>query len=242
MNIVITAGGTIEPIDDVRAITNSSSGKLGSIIANKLVNLPQVENIFYVCSKNSIKPKNNKKITIIHVKTVENLLNSLKKLIFTQKIDVVIHSMAVSDYKVDYVSTAQNFALNLSNKNADEIVQTINNNKNFAIKQNKISSYHNNLIIKLSQTPKVISHIKQWDKNIFLVGFKLLSNVKKQELINVAKNLMIKNSCDMVVANDIKYISQKNHKAQIITRDKIFEVQTKQQIANKLKSIINEIY
>ncbi len=35
MNVVITAGGTSEPIDMVRKITNSSSGKLGSIIASK---------------------------------------------------------------------------------------------------------------------------------------------------------------------------------------------------------------
>ena len=122
MNIIITAGGTSEPIDDVREITNCSSGKLGSKIANKLVQLPSVESIFYVCSKNAVKPKNNKKITIICIKTVENLLNSLKNLIFNQKIDVVIHSMAVSDYKVDYITTTQNLALNLSNQNADKIL------------------------------------------------------------------------------------------------------------------------
>ena len=242
MNIIITAGGTSEPIDDVREITNCSSGKLGSKIANKLVQLPSVESIFYVCSKNAVKPKNNKKITIICIKTVENLLNSLKNLIFNQKIDVVIHSMAVSDYKVDYITTTQNLALNLSNQNADKILEFFDNDDNFIKNENKISSTYDNLVIKLSQTPKVISLLKQWDKNIFLIGFKLLSNVKKEELINVAKNLMKKNSCDVVIANDIKDISQKQHKAQIITKDTIFEVQTKQQIANRLKSILKEIY
>ena len=37
--IVITAGGTSEKIDNVRKITNSSSGKLGSVIATKLLEL-----------------------------------------------------------------------------------------------------------------------------------------------------------------------------------------------------------
>ena len=32
--IVITSGGTSERIDNVRKITNSSSGKLGMVIAN----------------------------------------------------------------------------------------------------------------------------------------------------------------------------------------------------------------
>ena len=34
---IITAGGTSEKIDNVRKITNSSSGKLGCIIANTIV-------------------------------------------------------------------------------------------------------------------------------------------------------------------------------------------------------------
>ena len=37
--IIITAGGTSEKIDNVRKITNSSSGKLGCTIANKLIEL-----------------------------------------------------------------------------------------------------------------------------------------------------------------------------------------------------------
>ena len=35
--IIITAGGTSEKIDNVRKITNSSSGKLGMTIANHLL-------------------------------------------------------------------------------------------------------------------------------------------------------------------------------------------------------------
>ena len=48
--IIITAGGTSEKIDNVRKITNSSSGKLGSVIATKLLELPddKIEKIYYV--------------------------------------------------------------------------------------------------------------------------------------------------------------------------------------------------
>ena len=35
--VIITAGGTSEKIDNVRKITNSSSGKLGSVIASRLL-------------------------------------------------------------------------------------------------------------------------------------------------------------------------------------------------------------
>lgn len=36
--VLITSGGTIEPIDGVRGITNFATGKLGSVIAETLQN------------------------------------------------------------------------------------------------------------------------------------------------------------------------------------------------------------
>jgi hypothetical protein len=52
MNIIITAGGTNEKIDNVRMITNLGTGKLGSIIADKFYEdyNELIENLFYICS------------------------------------------------------------------------------------------------------------------------------------------------------------------------------------------------
>ena len=210
MNIIITAGGTSEYIDNVRKITNSSSGKLGSIIANKLLENNKITKIFYVCNKEAILPTQSDKIQIIYIKSVENLQNSLENLIKTQKIDIVIHSMAVSDYKVEYVTTSQNLSAVLANKNEVQINNILNKNDIGIGNKNKISSNLNNLFIKLIPTPKVISKIKKWDKNIFLIGFKLLSNVSDEKLIDVSKKLMQKNNCNAVVANDLKNISKQN--------------------------------
>ena len=38
MRVLITAGGTFEPIDDVRGITNRSTGRLGAALANAFIN------------------------------------------------------------------------------------------------------------------------------------------------------------------------------------------------------------
>ena len=54
--IIITAGGTSERIDNVRKITNSSSGRLGMTIANYLLEENNDLMIYYVCSKNSLRP------------------------------------------------------------------------------------------------------------------------------------------------------------------------------------------
>ena len=57
MNIVITAGGLSEYIDNVRKITNSSTGKLGLVIANTFLSNDNIDLIYYVCSKSALKPR-----------------------------------------------------------------------------------------------------------------------------------------------------------------------------------------
>jgi phosphopantothenoylcysteine synthetase/decarboxylase len=49
--IVITAGGTSEPIDTVRSITNSSTGRLGYEICAALLKQKsaEIEKIYYLC-------------------------------------------------------------------------------------------------------------------------------------------------------------------------------------------------
>lgn len=242
MNVVVTAGGTSERIDSVRKITNSSSGKLGSIIANKLLENSKISKIFYVCNKEAVLPVQDDRIEIINIQSVDDLQNALENLIKTQKISVVIHSMAVSDYKVEYVTTTQNLSTILKNKDENQISDILSKREAGIDNKDKISSNLDNLFVKLVPTPKVISKIKQWDKDIFLIGFKLLSNVSHEQLIDVAINLMQKNNCDAVVANDLKDISKQNHKAYILTKDnRKINANTKTEIAQILYNLTETI-
>lgn len=232
--IIITAGGTSEKIDNVRKITNSSTGKLGSVIATKMLEIygHRIEKIYYLCSKNSIRPV-NKKIEIVEISDTESLEFSVKKLLTENNIDYFIHSMAVSDYSVDYITTAENLAMEIEKNNKDTLQTICNFDKKFA--DNKISSSYENLIIKLKRTPKIISIIKDISPKTYLVGFKLLDDVSENELINTACKLKEKNKCDLVVANDLKNIREGNHKAFIIkSRVDYLVAFGKDDIANKL--------
>lgn len=230
MNIVITSGGTSERIDMVRKITNSSSGRLGSIIADKFKD----DNIYYICAKNSIKPK-NKNIKIIEIEGTKDLMTVVKDILTSKKIDVFIHSMAVSDYMVDYVTTSK--LLN-NNYNKTNLEKYLKNNK-VKLTDKKISSYEEDLIIRLIKTPKIIHMIKELSEKTLLIGFKLLDDVSKEELIDVAINLKDKNRCDYVVANDLKEINATKHKAYIInSKNNIIEVNTKQEIAEALYKLV----
>lgn len=233
--IIITAGGTSERIDNVRKITNSSSGKLGCTIANKLIELhdEKIDKIYYICSKNSIKP-NYKKIKIVEITDTQDLEKAVRSLLTDSKIDYFIHSMAVSDYTVDYVTTAESLALNINNNPDKNVLDLICSNKN-NLTDSKISSNQENLIIKLKKTPKIISLIKDISPNTYLVGFKLLDNVSEENLIDTAVKLKDKNNCNLVVANDLENIRKGNHKAFIIKTSNDYIIASgKEEIAEKL--------
>ena len=228
--IIITAGGTSEKIDNVRKITNSSSGKLGMTIANHLLKQNEDINIYYVCSKNSLKP-DDERVNIVEIEGTIDLKNRIETLLLNEKIDYFIHSMAVSDYMTDYVTSLERIKQSIKNNdNLDEAFSNIE-----IINGSKISSYEDNLVIVLKPTPKIISIIKDLSPSTYLVGFKLLDGVSKEELIDVAKKLRDKNKCDLVVANDLSTIRNGEHIAYIIDKDnEIEESHGKDDIAKKL--------
>lgn len=220
---VITSGGISEKIDNVRKITNSSSGKLGMTIANHLLESKSDITIYYVCSKNALRPSNTR-VKIIEVAGTLDLKDKVESLLKNEKIDYFIHTMAVADYMVDYVTTVDKMKKSFLNNSDMEV-----------IKDTKISSYENNLVLVLKPTPKIISLIKKESPLTYLVGFKLLDGVSKKELIDVATRLRDKNRCDLVVANDLEDIRNKEHKAYIIDKeDKVVEASDKEDIAKKL--------
>ena len=227
--IVITSGGTSERIDNVRKITNTSSGKLGMTIANHLLEKEDVL-IYYVCSKKALKPSDDR-VTIIEIDDTIELKNTVQKLLTEEHIDFFIHAMAVSDYMTDYVTTIDKIKKSINNyKDVDEAFENIE-----TLGGSKISSYEDNLVIVLKPTPKIISIIKDLSPTTFLVGFKLLDGVSKNELISVAKQLRDKNNCDLVVANDLSSIRNGNHTGFIIDKeDTVEEAHGKDDIAKHL--------
>lgn len=225
MKVVITAGGTSEKIDNVRKITNSSTGKLGLCIANEFLKTIKDVEITYICSKEAFCPSDDR-VKIKRIIGVDDLEREVRNVLDNNDIDVFIHSMAVSDYKVDYVST----------------LEKLRNNEEFSMNDNKISSSLSDLVIVLKPTKKIISIIKDISPNTYLVGFKLLDNVTKDKLIEVATNLMIKNKCNLVVANDLENIRNGRHIGYILDEENnVINAEGKDDIAKKLvRRIKNE--
>lgn len=93
--VIVTAGGTIEPIDAVRAITNRSSGKMGIAIAEEL--FLRGANVILLRAERAVKSR-----YLIQEKTFITALE-LEKLMgnYIKHADMIIHAAAVSDFSVD---------------------------------------------------------------------------------------------------------------------------------------------
>ena len=238
LKIVITAGGTSEYIDKVRKITNSGTGKLGATITNELLKRKDIENIYYICTTKSIRPIEDKRVKIIEIINTNDLKEKVENILSTKNIDWFIHSMAVSDYYVDYVSTASLLANELKqNSNFEKVLLSATNKLD---NSDKISSNEDNLILVLKQTPKIINLIKKISPKTNLIGFKLLENVSEEYLLNIAKQLRDKNKCEYVIANDLKNIKNGNHKAFLLDKqDNIKIMNGKFDIAINISNIVN---
>ncbi|EHI69762.1 phosphopantothenate--cysteine ligase [Streptococcus ictaluri] len=227
MKLLITSGGTTEKIDTVRGITNHSTGRLGAIIAQKFLN--QGHDVTLVTTKSAIKPHQHSHLTTIDITTVADLMAVLENEV--PKHQVLIHSMAVSDYTPVYMTDFE------SVNESDDLSQFLHHQND----QGKISSQSDYQVLFLKKTPKVISYVKQWHPQIHLFGFKLLVDVAKEELIKVARESLKKNKADYILANDLKDITDKGHKALLVSETQVEQADTKEAIAQLIYEKVSQL-
>ena len=96
-NILITAGGTREPIDAVRYIGNRSSGKMGHSLAE--ICLERGANVTLVTTSNILVPKGIKKISVVTADEMKNEVISR-----LDSTDCVIMAAAVADFKAKNIN------------------------------------------------------------------------------------------------------------------------------------------
>src|SRR5262245_17950803 len=180
MNVLVTGGGTTTPIDDVRTITNVSSGRFAAAIAESC--LVRGARVWHVHASSAQLPlirsarfdletddpeKELDRLRRLHGRwrsirdqlhlvplakgTVADYSRTLEYLLTAEPIDVVFLAMAVSDYEPIPL-------------------------------EGKVSSKEDRLLIECRRTPKVIRRVRDWAPSIYIVGFKLLSRVTMEEL------------------------------------------------------------
>lgn len=92
MSVLVTAGGTREPIDAVRVIANRSSGKQGYAIAEEAHKRGASVTLISTVDRTSLPG-----INIVPVETAQQMLDAVS--VHAQKSDVVVMTAAVADFR-----------------------------------------------------------------------------------------------------------------------------------------------
>lgn len=90
--IIVTAGGTLEPIDAVRVITNRASGKMGVALAEECY--LQGADVLLLRSQNSVSGRYNIREEIFE--TAQELSDLIKNNV--KNCDILFHTAAISDF------------------------------------------------------------------------------------------------------------------------------------------------
>lgn len=235
LEVIVTSGGTISKIDDVRHIGNFSRGTTGALIAEEF--LRSGATVHYVHSREAKKPFRSglvvdpskpldeevERVSAAHqefnahssrlhehrIETFEDYHDTVQRLLTKEPVDAIVLAAAVSDYGAR--------------------TQT-----------GKIGSDLDIMQLELVRNPKVISLVKQWNPRVYQVGFKLLSEVGLDQLIDVAYQNGIKNHSNLTVANTIIGGDFKQRATVLITPEKGLMPVSLSDLAPRLVEVVNQ--
>lgn len=184
MKCIVTAGPTYEPLDEVRRLTNFSTGRLGCILAEYLGSRAHNVTLFLARGATYRTVKNISQI--IEFTTTENLMLKLQSA-SSKDVNAIFHAAAVSDYKFGKIFC----------RNADGSLKEI--------KSGKIPTEYGEILAELKPTPKIISNLRRWFPNAKIFGWKYEVDGNRDTVIKVGLNQIEKNNTDAAVLNGPAY-------------------------------------
>ena len=200
MRVLITAGGTEEPLDGVRRLSNTSTGATGLKLARTFA-AKEADVMLLHAERIAVNGLGVKTAAFL---TFDDLGSLLKQQLGSHQFDAVIHLAAVSDYR-------------LASLEVDG--QTLE-----APGSGKIPSGRE-LVVRLRPNPKLIDKLRGWSLNpaLQVVGFKLTDDPDLDFRLAQVRALVDRGVADLVVHNDISGIGDGLHLASIHSRRGILE-------------------
>jgi phosphopantothenoylcysteine decarboxylase/phosphopantothenate--cysteine ligase len=185
MNCIVTAGPTFEPLDDVRRLTNFSTGRLGTELANFLA--ARGHRVTLLIGETATYPGEHRAQSVKTFSTTADLQAKLKA--FTgKKVGAIFHAAAVSDFTFGPL-----FLRDAAGKL-----------KQFKPSK-KISTRAGNLFVELVPTPKIIAELRGWFPQTKIVGWKYEADGKRPDALRAAERQLADCATDFCVANGPAY-------------------------------------
>lgn len=185
--VLITSGPTRAPLDEVRYISNRSTGELGLHIVHAF--LEGGASVIHVCGVGGgcLPDGPGARYMCYQVETVADLIEDVEEVLQDAPCAAIIHAMAVLDF---------------------EPVE---------VRPGKTSSAESEWVVRLRPTPKVIDRMRALAPDALLIGFKLEVGVTEAELVRTARDMAQRCGADLVVANDLHTVESGRHVALLVT-------------------------
>lgn len=181
MKVIVTCGPSYEPVDEVRRITNFSTGELGVLLSETLA----AAGFEAICLRGvaatcALLPAG----AVVHSFTTNDDLAA--RLLDLRKSDDVVgvfHAAALCDYRVKHVSDT-------NGRTAEGA---------------KIASRNGALTIQLEPATKLISHLRDWFPRSLIVGWKYELDGDRNDVIAKGRRQITENGTDACVVNGRAY-------------------------------------
>ena len=183
MKCIVTAGPTYEPLDDVRRLTNFSTGRLGSELVNFLSSAGH--HVTLLIGQQATWRGERNAAEVQTFTTTDDLRERLQRL--GGEIGAVFHAAAVNDFKFG------------------NVWQGIAGEPMHRVRAGKISTRAENLLVELVPTAKVISELRGFFPRAVIVGWKFEVDGARKSVIEKAERQIAENKTNACVANGAAY-------------------------------------
>ena len=180
MRCIVTAGPTFEPLDEVRRLTNHSTGRLGSELTTHLAQCGH--EVTLLIGQQSTWRGQREAARVETFTTTDNLCLRLRALA-DEGWDAIFHAAAVSDFT---------FGKAFSRGNKGELHE---------VRSGKFSTRGEPLLVELIPTAKIIAELRAWFPRATIVGWKYEVDGRRDEVIEKASRQIFENQTDACVAN-----------------------------------------
>lgn len=205
MNVLVTAGNTQAPIDQVRCITNTFSGRTGTRLAveayrrgGRVTLLTSRPEAVQELGVSGLEPS---RWRVHPYRTFDELQEAMRLEVASGVYDVILHSAAVSDYLtagVFIVGPGARFDPEKAVWESDGEVRLED------VWKGKVKGSHPELWVRLVPAPKLVDQVRRpWNFGGVLVKFKLEVDVGEVELLRIAEVSREHSGADLMVANTL---------------------------------------
>lgn len=184
MKCVVTAGPTFEKLDQARRLTNFSTGKLGTELANFLT--ARGHDVTLLLGEQSTFCGERNASSIVRFSTTADLAAKLQSLA-KQNSTAVFHAAAVSDFMFGKV---------WSRSASGELSE---------VTSGKFSTRDGTLLAELVPTPKIIASLRDWFPTAQIVGWKYEVEGDRASVLKAAQEQIRTSRTDACVANGPAY-------------------------------------